>query len=518
MNALARAKSTVITVAAVALASLIVSGSAVAASAADTASISGTVRDEGAAPIAGVRAELYAEMSWGWGYVTSTLTNASGGFSFPGLPSDDYTISFAPGEGQNYLPEWWDDKPDRDAAATISLAGGHTRTGLVATLATGASISGTVSTTYLSGGPSAIAAVCAVGRTTDANACDFEVDADGSYTLAGLPADDYTIAFGGEGGCGEYEVGDEWLWSCRRAVYWSQKPSAQSATVLTLADHEQRTGVDQDFDYADGVLIYPRITGTPAVGKTLTAARGSWDAGTTVRFQWRADDVPIDGAASSKLTLTASQLGKRISVSVFGRTRPAETPDSYDTWESTGWTMDDKVAAGTLVAAKPAVSGTVAVGSTLAVKRGTWSRGTSFSYRWYANGVAISKATGSTFTLTKAQAGKKISVKVTGSKKGYASRSVTSSATAKVMTAGKPSISGTVAVGKKLTAKPGAWTKGTTFTYRWYANGKAISKATTSTLSLSSSLRGKKITVKVTGKKSGYATVTKASKTTARVR
>jgi len=37
-------------------------------------------------------------------------------------------------------------------------------------------------------------------------------------------------------------------------------------------------------------------------------------------------------------------------------------------------------------------------------------------------------------------------------------------------------------------------------------------------LTLSSSLRGKTIVVKVTGKKSGYATVAKTSKGTARVR
>jgi hypothetical protein len=518
MGVFARAKSTVITVAAIALASLIVSGSAVAASAADTASISGTVRDEEGAPIAGAVATLYEEQTWGWGYFGEFVTDASGTFSFDGLASDGYTISFTPGEGQNYLSEWWDDEPDRDDATTIALGDGEARTGLVATLTGGASISGKVSTTLLTGGPSAIAAVCAVGQTTVANVCDFDVDADGSYRLAGLPADDYKIAFGGEGGCGEYQVGDDSLWACRRAVYWSQKASEQSATVLTLAHQQQRTGVNQDFDRANGILIYPKITGTPAVGKTLSAARGSWDAGTKVVFQWRANEVPIENATGSTFTLTASQLGKRISVYVFGRTRPATTPSGYDTWESTGWTMDDKVAAGTLAAARPAISGTVAVGSKLAVKRGTWSSGTSFSYRWYANGAAISKATGSSFTVTKAQAGKKISVKVTGSKKGYTTRSVMSSATAKVMTAGTPSISGTVAVGKKLTAKPGTWTSGTTFSYQWYASGKAISKATKSTLTLSSSLRGKTIVVKVTGKKSGYATVAKTSKGTARVR
>lgn len=79
-----------------------------------------------------------------------------------------------------------------------------------------------------------------------------------------------------------------------------------------------------------------------------------------------------------------------------------------------------------------------------------------------------------------------------------------------------PTISGTPAVGKKLTAKPGAWA--VTPSYQWYANGKAIAKATKSTVTLTSAQRGKTITVTVTGKKAGYTTTTKTSKATAKVR
>ncbi|MDR1293526.1 MAG: glycoside hydrolase family 3 C-terminal domain-containing protein [Bifidobacteriaceae bacterium] len=82
-----------------------------------------------------------------------------------------------------------------------------------------------------------------------------------------------------------------------------------------------------------------------------------------------------------------------------------------------------------------------------------------------------------------------------------------------------PKIKGTVKVGKKLTAVNGTWTSGTTFTYRWYANGKAIKGATKGTLKLTKSLVGKKITVRVTGWKSGYtmdSAVSKATKTVKR--
>ncbi|MFT4220962.1 MAG: hypothetical protein QM611_10635 [Microbacterium sp.] len=81
-----------------------------------------------------------------------------------------------------------------------------------------------------------------------------------------------------------------------------------------------------------------------------------------------------------------------------------------------------------------------------------------------------------------------------------------------------PKISGTAKIGEKLTAKPGTWDSGVTLTHRWYADGKAITGATKSKYTLKKAQAGKRITVKVTGKKSGYTTVTKASKVTRTVR
>jgi hypothetical protein len=106
---------------------------------------------------------------------------------------------------------------------------------------------------------------------------------------------------------------------------------------------------------------------------------------------------------------------------------------------------------------------------------------------------------------------------VTGRKPGYATVSKMSKVTRKVPKTVTPKISGTRAITRTLTAKPGTWTSGTSFTYKWYANGKAISKATKKTLTLGRSLLGKKITVRVTGKKSGYTTVAKTSKKTGKI-
>ena len=82
----------------------------------------------------------------------------------------------------------------------------------------------------------------------------------------------------------------------------------------------------------------------------------------------------------------------------------------------------------------------------------------------------------------------------------------------------KPKIKGTPEVGKKLTAKPGAWGPGAvTKTYKWFANGKAIPGATGKKLTLKAAQAGKKITVKVTGTKPGYTKVTRTSAATVKV-
>lgn len=89
----------------------------------------------------------------------------------------------------------------------------------------------------------------------------------------------------------------------------------------------------------------------------------------------------------------------------------------------------------------------------------------------------------------------------------------------KPLKAATPTISGIPKVGSRLTAKPGSWTSGTTFAYQWKRGGTAISGATKSSYKLVAADAGKKITVTVTGTKSGYTKLVKtsSSKTVAKV-
>ncbi len=81
----------------------------------------------------------------------------------------------------------------------------------------------------------------------------------------------------------------------------------------------------------------------------------------------------------------------------------------------------------------PTIKGTAKVGRTLTAASGTWApKPTSLGYRWYRSGKAIAKASKSSYKLTKSDAGKTITVKVTAKKAGYETLTRTSKATAKV--------------------------------------------------------------------------------------
>lgn len=250
----------------------------------------------------------------------------------------------------------------------------------------------------------------------------------------------------------------------------------------------------------------PGVSGTVAYGSTVSARPNTWTSATTFRYQWLLDGKAITGATGSTLKLTSTMRDRRISLRIIGS--KAGHPSVTSTSGQTG-----KV----ITAGTASVTGTPVQGTTLTARPGTWTASTALTYVWLADGVVITGATRSTFVLTSATRGKRIAVRVTGRKSGYATVAKTSVATARVALVATPTIGGTRLVTYTLSARPGAWTTGTTFTYRWYANGTAISGATGSSLRLSTGLAGKRITVRVTGAKSGHPTVARTSAATAAI-
>lgn len=255
----------------------------------------------------------------------------------------------------------------------------------------------------------------------------------------------------------------------------------------------------------------PTIIGTPTSGSQLQAEPGTWSPAATYRYQWSLDGQP--GPTSSTYQVPANSQHK-----VIGLTVTATAPGLSEV----------SVAAAPVTVLEtftkrptPTISGKAKVGSTLSMKTGTWSPKATLSRQWLRNGVAIPGATGSKYKVKLDDVGAKLTVRVTAVRSGFLSVAKTSKATKTVpkvpLKASTPKISGTAKVGRTLTLSTGRWTSGATLAYRWYRSGKLISGASSRTYLLQAADKGKKITVKVTGSKPGYTTVSKTSKATKKV-
>lgn len=261
------------------------------------------------------------------------------------------------------------------------------------------------------------------------------------------------------------------------------------------------------------VTTVPTISGEYRVGAPLTASVAPWSPVAAFTYQWRRDGDMIGGATKSTYTPDDADLGAKLSVTVTG-SAAGQTPTSTTSVET------PEITIGTLTASTPKIDGTVRVGSTLRALAGSWTPGTQFTYRWYADGAVISGATGFTFTPTAAQRGKALTVRIFGSRAGYTAASRLSGATSAVavgvISQGPPVILGSAAPEATMgVTRPASVPSDVSVSYRWRLDGRSIRGATRNMLTMRSEWRGHEITVSVTVAKAGYVvkTVTSAGAT-----
>ncbi|WP_183909347.1 retention module-containing protein, partial [Simiduia aestuariiviva] len=124
------------------------------------------------------------------------------------------------------------------------------------------------------------------------------------------------------------------------------------------------------------------------------------------------------------------------------------------------------------------------------------------TYQWFADGVAIVGATGSTLTLTDAEVGKSITVQASYTDDEGFSESPSSTATAAVVAVNdgaNVTITGTPQENETLTANVSDPDGATgPIAYQWYADGVAIGGATGNTYTLTGAQIGSAITVQAT--------------------
>lgn len=250
----------------------------------------------------------------------------------------------------------------------------------------------------------------------------------------------------------------------------------------------------------------PKVTGTRKVGSVLTAVPGAWTEGTAFAFQWYRSGKAIKGATEDTYTQVGADAGKRITVKVKG------SLEGYKAASKSSSSKPSSTKKGTLE--KPvsiAVDGAPAVGAPLTVSySGSFAPAPiKLSYKWYVGGKVVKGATKATFTPSASNVGKTVRVKVTASKSGYSTTSVTSPSSTAVVkgdfgTVPTPVITGG-AVGTKAKVSTTGWSpKPSSFSYRWYLEGSDVAVSTSSTFTPRAADAGKELTVQVTAKRSGY--------------
>jgi Domain of unknown function (DUF4347)/RTX calcium-binding nonapeptide repeat (4 copies) len=257
------------------------------------------------------------------------------------------------------------------------------------------------------------------------------------------------------------------------------------------------------------------IAGTATQGQTLTATNTLTDADGlgTLSYQWKADGADILGATASTLTLTGDQVGKAISVTV-SYTDGAGKLESVSSTQATSAVSNLNDAPTGLVT----IDGTALQGATLTANTSSLADADglgTLSYQWYADGLAISTGTSSSYTLTQAEVGKLVTVNVSytdlndGAAGPGTAESVTSSARFVGNTNDAPIGNVSVAVNHGHTTA--SLEEGDTLlatntlsdldgigqiSYQWYANGQVIFGATGDSLTLTPAMVGRQITVK----------------------
>jgi alpha-tubulin suppressor-like RCC1 family protein len=251
----------------------------------------------------------------------------------------------------------------------------------------------------------------------------------------------------------------------------------------------------------------PTISGKGEVGQTLTASTGSWDAGTTFAFQWLRSGTAIPGATSSQYRIQSLDIGSEISVRLTSKKFVwivEQESNTIDIGQNEFVTRS-----------QPTISGEATVGSSLTALPGIWDSGATFSFQWLRDGLGISGATSSKYTLQEIDDAKLVSVRLTVEKLAYLTVTVDSeSVRASKRTfsnTSQPSITGEARVGSLLSASTGHWDSGVTFSYQWLRDSVEIPGATRSSYQPQMEDLGRQIAVRLKGEKLTFNSVTKTS-------
>ena len=328
----------------------------------------------------------------------------------------------------------------------------------------------------------------------------------------------------------------------------SQRSQQQNSPAPTIKGSPALSEAGSDDEWTPDETVQVTLTfseevnvdttdGTPSIGIQLSGtldhnapyASGSGTTKLVFSYTLTDDDgkhssmfVPGDSLTLNGGTITSASSGGDAALGHNGAARASFVAPAIPNSPATG---------------APTISGTAQVGQTLTASTSGISDSDGladaiFTYQWIANDgtedTDIQDATVSTYTLTAADEGKTIKVRVSFTDDGGNQETRTSAVTVAVAAipnsaaTGAPTISGTAQVGQTLTASTSGISDSNgladaIFTYQWLADDTDITDATGSTYTVGADDEGKTIKVRVSFTDDGGTQETRTSAVTVAV-
>jgi hypothetical protein len=211
-----------------------------------------------------------------------------------------------------------------------------------------------------------------------------------------------------------------------------------ATNAATMVNVNSGSILPQDAD-ASGTTTLPVPLITPAgpnqpAGTVFTANRGSWSPeASSYEFRWfrcgaggtgcryLTSTAPGLGATTSTYTSVPADAGSQLEVLVTGiaaggtRTSRFSGPTPFIMPAALAVPVRIPVVRLPMPSAqkKPTLAGAARAGRRLKLKRGTWLYASTFKYRWLHDGTPIKGATHTTYRLSRADRGMRVSCRVT---------------------------------------------------------------------------------------------------------